>query len=105
MTLVAGWWGFPWGPIYTLGALGTNAFGGQRPRDANAELLHAVGTQLLDSGNPDEAAKAFRKSLALEENPAVSGALDFAEAQRFGDPMLNASVSTFRPGELVNCSR
>jgi hypothetical protein len=27
-TLVAGWWGFPWGPIYTIGSLWTNLRGG-----------------------------------------------------------------------------
>lgn len=27
-TLVAGWWGFPWGPIYTISSLWTNARGG-----------------------------------------------------------------------------
>ena len=28
LSLVAGWWGFPWGPIYTLSALVTNLRGG-----------------------------------------------------------------------------
>lgn len=28
MSCVLGWWGFPWGPIYTLKALATNAGGG-----------------------------------------------------------------------------
>ena len=27
-SLVAGWWGFPWGPIYTIGSLWTNLRGG-----------------------------------------------------------------------------
>lgn len=29
MTLVLGWWGIPWGPIYSLGSLGTNLSGGK----------------------------------------------------------------------------
>jgi len=34
-----GWWGFPWGPPYTLDALLRNLRGGDMPVDANAHLL------------------------------------------------------------------
>jgi len=33
LTLVAGWWGIPWGPIYSLQCLGTNLFGGKDVTD------------------------------------------------------------------------
>lgn len=36
LTLFAGWWGFPWGPIYTIGALVTNMSGG---KDVTREIL------------------------------------------------------------------
>lgn len=29
LTFVAGWWGIPWGPIYTVGALIKNLSGGE----------------------------------------------------------------------------
>lgn len=29
LSLVAGWWGIPWGPIYTIGTLATNLSGGK----------------------------------------------------------------------------
>ena len=29
LSLLAGWWGIPWGPIYTIGALGRNLGGGK----------------------------------------------------------------------------
>ncbi len=29
LTLLFGWWGFPWGPIYSIGALITNFGGGK----------------------------------------------------------------------------
>ncbi|MEZ0300222.1 MAG: hypothetical protein ACAI35_27515, partial [Candidatus Methylacidiphilales bacterium] len=29
VTLFCGWWGFPWGPVYTLSALGINLTGGK----------------------------------------------------------------------------
>lgn len=35
LSLVAGWWGIPWGPIYTIGSLVTNFGGGQ---DVTAEI-------------------------------------------------------------------
>lgn len=42
LTLVLGWWGIPWGPIYTLGALGTNLSGG---KDVTQEILNSMGQQ------------------------------------------------------------
>jgi len=33
LTLVVGWWGIPWGPIYSLQCLGTNLFGGKDVTD------------------------------------------------------------------------
>jgi hypothetical protein len=29
ISLLAGWWGFPWGPIYTVGSIITNFSGGK----------------------------------------------------------------------------
>ena len=29
LTLVAGWWGIPWGPIYTISSLAKNLSGGE----------------------------------------------------------------------------
>jgi hypothetical protein len=39
VSLVAGWWGFPWGPIYTIGAVVTNLAGG---KDVTAEVLQSM---------------------------------------------------------------
>lgn len=36
LSLVMGWWGIPWGPIYTIGALVTNLGGG---KDLTKEIL------------------------------------------------------------------
>jgi hypothetical protein len=33
LSLVAGWWGIPWGPIYTIGALFKNLGGGEDVTD------------------------------------------------------------------------
>ena len=44
LTLFLGWWGIPWGPIYSIGSLYTNLRGG---KDVTEEVL-----QSLNSANP-----------------------------------------------------
>lgn len=38
VTWILGWWGFPWGLIYSLQAIFTNMFGGKQPANINARL-------------------------------------------------------------------
>lgn len=40
VNLVMGWWGIPWGPIYTIGAMATNMSGG---KDVTAEVVSQLG--------------------------------------------------------------
>lgn len=65
---ILGWWGLPWGPLYTLHALLINALGGKQPRDENAHILRIVGYQLYSKGNLIEAMKALKHSVALQRN-------------------------------------
>lgn len=39
ISLLFGWWGIPWGPIFTIGALVTNFSGG---RDVTVEVLNSL---------------------------------------------------------------
>jgi hypothetical protein len=39
LTLFLGWWGIPWGPIYTIGSLVTNFGGG---KDVTNEIVAAI---------------------------------------------------------------
>lgn len=39
ISLFFGWWGIPWGPIYTIGSLFSNLGGG---KDVTAEVLQSV---------------------------------------------------------------
>jgi hypothetical protein len=39
LSLVMGWWGIPWGPIYTVGSMITNFGGG---KDVTAEVVQAI---------------------------------------------------------------
>jgi hypothetical protein len=42
INLILGWWGIPWGPIYTIGALFTNLGGG---KDFTSEVMHDLLTR------------------------------------------------------------
>ncbi|AIQ58360.1 hypothetical protein [Paenibacillus borealis] len=42
LSAVVGWWGIPWGPIYTIGALITNLRGG---KDVTAEVMASISEQ------------------------------------------------------------
>jgi len=39
ITLLFGWWGIPWGPIYSIGSLYTNLTGG---KDITQEVLNSM---------------------------------------------------------------
>lgn len=41
LTLFLGWWGIPWGPIYSIGSLYTNFTGG---KDVTQEVLNAMNS-------------------------------------------------------------
>ena len=46
ITLLLGWWGIPWGPIYTIGSLLTN-FGGDKDvtKEVIASLVRSTGAR------------------------------------------------------------
>ncbi len=47
LSMLIGWWGIPWGVIYTIGTLYTNCMGG---KDITADILSAiVGPQRMNS--------------------------------------------------------
>jgi hypothetical protein len=41
ITLIFGWWGIPWGPIYSIGALYSNLTGG---KDMTQEVLNLMNS-------------------------------------------------------------
>ena len=42
LSFVLGWWGIPWGPIYTIGSIFTNLSGG---KDVTAEILQSISEE------------------------------------------------------------
>lgn len=45
VTLLFGWWGIPWGPIYSIGAIFSNFRGG---KNITQELLESVNSENKD---------------------------------------------------------
>ena len=49
LSLVLGWWGIPWGPIYTMDSIITNSGGG---KDVTGEMLSSIRAGV--SGTADQ---------------------------------------------------
>ena len=50
LTVLLGWWGFPWGPIYSLQCLGRNLAGGY---DVTDGIASAIGAQPQQHDEPE----------------------------------------------------
>jgi hypothetical protein len=51
ISALTGWWGFPWGPIYTLRDIIRNAFGGEHPAGSEERLVWYNALAFLSQGN------------------------------------------------------
>lgn len=67
-----GWWGIPWGPIYSLQSLLQNAIGGVQPKELNANLLAMQAYGLYQQGEFGRALAALRESYRLQKDPNVA---------------------------------
>lgn len=87
ITWLLGWWGFPWGPIYSLHAIFVNLLGGQRPNNINArlaahqawvfaslgklDLARAIALDALDLARkikPEQVSARLKKALGYDVN-------------------------------------
>lgn len=99
-----GWWGFPWGPIYTVHALFVNGKGGIRPRSQNATILRVLGYQLYQQGKAAEASVALEDSLRLEPNVEASQLLEYLrhnQGERKRSTALLGLAMTAAPSLLI----
>jgi hypothetical protein len=71
-----GWWGFPWGPIYTIRDILTNAFGGMRPPGSEQRLLWYNALAFLSRGNLAIARGLARRVQVMDNNELSSRATD-----------------------------
>jgi len=75
-TAAFGWWGFPWGPIYSVGALLNNARGGEQPTEENASILKTLSYKKYRMGDYKGAYWAMKESLRLSPEPNAQSILD-----------------------------
>jgi hypothetical protein len=61
LTLVAGWWGFPWGPIYSVQSIYNNLSGG---KDVTKDIVATLSSPTKPAATrPATAAKPLEKTL------------------------------------------
>jgi len=113
LSAVFGWWGFPWGPIYTLQAIGRNSSGGIQDRELNAQILQAVAAELMERGDQAAAITALEESLRLNDDGSARQALWSLKGELASEsaPALEGSAvsldsasrapTVFVPGALV----
>lgn len=103
-----GWWGFPWGPIYTLEALFKNSSGGIQPPENNASLLSVLAYDLYQQGRYTEAFEAVSESYKIRPSKELKEFLDYIapySAQQkkgsFFDRALQADPAWYNVPALV----
>jgi hypothetical protein len=72
LTSLLGWWGIPWGPIFSVQSISRNLRGGAQGVEANAALLKSTGQTLADRGETTEAIQALEQSARLRNDPEVA---------------------------------
>jgi len=73
ISLFLGWWGFPWGIFYTLGALFAPG-DGVIDAKLNANYLRQLGAHFIRTGNLEQAKQAIKASLDLNYDPQLAKA-------------------------------
>ncbi len=73
VTWLLGWWGFPWGPIYSLQAIFTNMFGGKQPENINARLAAYQAWVFAIRGKTDLARAIALDALAVAKKIGSGG--------------------------------
>jgi hypothetical protein len=92
ITWLTGWWGFPWGPIWTLQALFQNLAGGIKPPDVNAKILGHQALHFWNIGRADLAALTVDQALCFDSSARLREHLY----------KLRKSIPAHPKGPLVN---
>jgi hypothetical protein len=82
ISAVVGWWGFPFGPIYTIRDIFQNAAGGYEPPGSRDHLLWTNTLAFLGKGNND-LAYGLARQLRSADNEAIA-----LESVRLMDMMI-----------------
>jgi hypothetical protein len=71
ITWLLGWWGFPWGPIWTIRALYRNLLNGTQPPDASAQILGRQALFFWEKGKLELAAATVDQALRFESSATL----------------------------------
>jgi hypothetical protein len=82
ISAVAGWWGFPWGPIYTIEAIFQNAKGGHEPPGFRTRLLWTNALAFLGRGDLELSYALAREVRASHDDDIASAAAKLIELLR-----------------------
>ena len=85
--LFLGWWGFPWGIIYSIEGIFRDTFGGIQPIENNASLLALLGYDLSQQGRYYEAYKCISESYRLRPSIETKKFLDFLSGYTSNKPI------------------
>ncbi|MEI9407652.1 J domain-containing protein [Mesorhizobium salmacidum] len=88
ITMCTGWWGVPWGPIYTIGVILGNGFGGEYSKEAEERLTWYNCLAFLSRGNVDLAYSLAQMSRKASDPEISSRATELSrELEKTGvDP-------------------
>lgn len=84
VTLVFGWWGIPWGPIYSIGALGTNLMGG---RDLTKEIMASTSHEEVSEEAVQEMVQAQEKEARFCASCGKETSSDWKFCKHCGDSL------------------
>jgi len=88
VTWLFGWWGIPFGPIYSIHAILRNLFGGEKPRDINARIIGYQAYYFASKGAIDAARSLAQEALQISKVEKISLALaDLLESLNDGRPV------------------
>lgn len=76
VSLLFGWWGVPWGILFTIQAFFTNLFGGTQPKENNAPLLAYQGMRFLERGDAVRAYTCLSASIGFQNDPQIASLLN-----------------------------
>lgn len=102
VTMFTGWWGFPWGPIYTVGSILGNGFGGEHPKEAEERLIWYNCLAFLSRGNLNLAYSLAQMSRKASDSEISTRAMELSkELEKAGvDPKKSRLKNPWRFGPV-----
>ena len=102
ITLFTGWWGAPWGPIYSIGSILNNGFGGKHERSVDEGMIWYNALAFLSRGNLQLSyALAMQSRKALDNDVSKDATELLAQLEKAGaDPRQGKLRNPWRTSML-----